>query len=235
MEDEKRAKEEQLRSATFRGDKGEVSEQLRALVRQLETQRPRPYKSDEIDNAVRREAELRSQIRDGMLSQEEMRKCPPGAVDRHRAWEKRNASRIEEWQNIQRRLHADDDDLESASIENFRPVQSTMNMHNAMIPGKNIFLPPAGAAIPVTFSNEQLAMLRLLNPQLADMLATLTNVQRAQVKDTLSGIGMEQPSIHSVAGKRGVEKREAAKKRKLSPEHLAALKAGREAKARKAA
>jgi hypothetical protein len=41
-----------------------------------------------------------------MLSHEEMRKCPPGAVDRHRRWEKKN-KKILEWQNIQRRLNAE--------------------------------------------------------------------------------------------------------------------------------
>ncbi len=189
MEDEKLAAETKLRSASFLGDKYAVKEQLDNLVRQLESQRPRPYKSDEIDAAVKREAELRAAIREGMLSQEEMRKCPPGAVDRHRAWEKKNVGRIEEWQNIQRRLTCESDDLESASIENFRPVQSTMNMHGAMIPGKDYYLPPYGAERAVVFSAEQIALLRALNPKLADMLGTLSNGDRATVKQTLDAAG----------------------------------------------
>lgn len=235
MEGERQAAEQKLRSPNFLGDKGTVSEQLRSLVHQLESQRPRPYKSEDIDSAIRREAELRAQIQIGMLSQEEMRKCPPGAVDRHRAWEKKNMPRIEEWQNIQRRLNAENDDRESASIEQFRPTQSTMNMHNALIPGKQYHLPPYGAGLPVTFSDEQLAMLRVLNPQLADMLGSLSNVDRSKVKETISGIGLSQPSAAAVAGKRGVEKRE-AKKRTMSQEQKDAMKAGRDAaKARKSA
>jgi hypothetical protein len=214
MESEREAANQKLRSSHFQGDKGAVAEQLRALEHQLESQRPRPYSSEEIDGAVRREAELRGEIRQGMLSQEEMRKCPPGAVDRHRAWEKRNMARIEEWQNIQRRLNAESDDRESASIERFRPTVNSMNLDNAMIPGKQFFLPPAGAAAPVTFSDDQIAVLRALNPAIAEMLATLNNTQRASVKATLTG--------------------EAPKKRTMSHEHkekmMAAAKAAREAK-----
>jgi hypothetical protein len=96
-----------------------------------------------------------------------------------------------------------------------------MNMDGALIPGKNFFLPPYGAGLPVTFSAEQLALLRQMNPALADMLGTLDNRERAEVKDALNaGIGLsakEQP------------------KRKLTAEHKAAMKAGREAKAKKAA
>jgi hypothetical protein len=35
-----------------------------------------------------------------MPSQEEMRKAPPGAVDKHMGWEKRNKPKIAEWKNL---------------------------------------------------------------------------------------------------------------------------------------
>jgi hypothetical protein len=165
-----------------------------------------------------------------MLSHEEMRKCPPGAVDRHRRWEKKNKKRILEWQNIQRRLNAQNEDRESASIENFRPTVSTMNLDNALIPGKQFYFGPANAGLPVTFSAEQLAVLRAINPGLADMIGTLSNRERQNVKDAM-GIGLAEPSEASKDGKRGVEKREAKKKRSMSPEQKAAMKAGREAAA----
>lgn len=214
-------------------DKGTVAEQLRRLSHQLESQRPRPYAGPELDAAVKREAELRAIWTQGMLSQEEMRKNPSGAVDRHLAWERKNIRAIEEWQNIKRRLHAGDDSRESASIEQHRPTTSTMNMDSVQIQGKQFFLPPYGAAMPVTFTDAQIAVLKSIVPDLANRLGTLDNVQRAQVKDTLDGasIGL---STASIKGKQGVEKRE-ARKRTLSPEHKAAMKAGREARAKKAA
>lgn len=215
MEDEKSVLEKKLHNPNIQ-DKGAVADQLRRVTKQLETQRPKAFSSEEIDRAVKREAELRAEISQGMLSHEEMRKCPPGAVDRHRRWEKKNKKNILEWQNIQRRLHANDDDLESASIENFRPTASTMNMHGALIPGKQFHFGPIDAGLPVTFSVEQLTLLRELDPQLADRLATLTNRQRAEVKDAL----------------------EVKPKRTLTPEQKERMRAGRERamqRARKAA
>lgn len=221
MQDEIAVLETKLRMPQIE-DKGAVAEQLRRVKRQLDTQRPTPFQSTEIDHAVRREAELRDQISRGMLSHEEMRKNPPGAVDRHRAWEKRAKPLINEWKNIQRRLHAGDDAEEVASVERFRPTASTMNMDGAQIQGKNFFLPPFGAALPVTFTNEQLAVIRQASPGLADQLATLTNAERATVKDALtSGAGI-------------VDEAKASKKRTLSPAHKAAMKAGRLAKAKAA-
>lgn len=206
MEDETRVLESKLQNPRIE-DKGVVRDQLARVQRQLESQRPKPYATGEMDAAVKREAELRAEISVGMLSHEEMRKCPPGAIDRHMQWEKKNMPKIEEWKNIQRRLTAGMDDQESASVERFRPTASTMNMDGALISGKNFFLPPFGAALPVMFSTEQLALVRALNPVLADQLATLDNVQRAEVKDAL-----------------------VPQKRVLSAAHKAAMKAGRAAK-----
>jgi hypothetical protein len=182
MEDERSSLVKKLQSPHIE-DKGAVHEQLQRVTQQLETQRPLPYVGSELDAAVKREKVLRGEWTQGMLSQEEMRKSPPGAVDRHRAWEKRNIAKIEEWQNIQRRLHAGSDDRESASIENFRPTLSTMNMDGALIPGKQFFLPPAGKGTPVVFSDAQVAAIRAIDPKLADKLALLTNAERRAVAE----------------------------------------------------
>lgn len=210
-------------------DKGVVADQLRKLDNQLETQRPTEYGSDEIDAAVRKEAQLRAEWLDGMLSHEEMRKCPPGAVDRHLAWERKNAPRIEEWQNIMRRLNHGSDAREIASIERFRPTVSRMNMDNAIVAGKQYHLPPAGAAQGVPFTDGQLAALRSMFPEMAERIATLSNEGRAEVKAALTKAQID--------GKKGVTIREARKaekaakaakpKRVVSAEQLAALQAGR--------
>lgn len=223
MEDERDTLQRKLNNPNVQ-DKAVVSEQLRRLKNQLDTQRPTPYADHEIDAAVRLEAELRGKWMQGMLSQEEMRKCPPGAADKHRAWEKRNKKLIGQWQNLQRRLTAGSDDMEAASIERFRPVASSMNMDGALIPGKQFFLGPMNAGLPVVFSEEQMNILRALNPQLADMIGTLTNRERASVKDTLTGgIGLTAEPAMPVKAKRV-----------LSESQKAAMKAGRDAKAKKA-
>jgi hypothetical protein len=207
-------------------DKGVVADQLRKLDTQLETQRPREFGSTEIDNAVKREAQLRDEWTRDMLSAEEMRKCPPGAVDRHLAWERKNKAKISEWQNIMRRLNAGSDAREIASIERFRPQVNSLNIHNPLIQGKQYFMPETTSPS-VVFSDEQIAMLKLIDPALAEKIGLLSNGQRSEVKSVLSQAQID--------GKRGVEKREATKKEKLdkpkrvlSPEHLAAMKAGKQ-------
>lgn len=213
-------------------DKGEVSKQLRRARHMLELQTPLPpANAEEEGRMVARSKELLSDILQGMPSHEEMRKSPPGAVDKHRTWERRNKPKILEWKNLQLRLTAGSGDREIANLERHRPRASTLNMDTAFIPGKQFFMPDTNGPA-VVFNDEQIALLRQMSPQLADVLAMMSNPQRQQVKDTIVGIGLEAPSAASIAGKRGVEKRE-AKKRQLSAEHKAKLKAGA-AKARAA-
>ena len=208
-------------------DKGAVAAQLRRVSKSFEEQVPRaPESGEEEGRMVSRSRELLNSILEGMPSQEEMRKAPPGAVTKHMQWEKRNKAKIAEWKNIQLRL-SHGEDPEAANLERHRPVGSSLNMDNAYIPGKQFFLPPMGAGLPVVFSDEQMAVLRALNPDLASMLATLTNDQRAQVKEALvpkpvvatdGGIGLSaEPAVdpaRSAAGKAGAEKKAEMKKNK---------------------
>ena len=208
-------------------DKGEVGKQLRRARHMLEAQTPvPPADGEEEGRMVARSKSLLNDILQGMPSHEEMRKSPPGAIDKHRSWEGRNKKKILEWKNLQLRLTAGSGDREVANLERHRPKGSSLNMDGAFIPGKNFFMPDTQGPA-VMFNDAQLALLRQLSPQLADTISMMTNEQRQSVKDTISGIGLaEEPSAVSTAGKKGVEKRE-AKKRTLSPAHKAALAAGR--------
>lgn len=216
-------------------DKGEVHKQLRRARHTLETQTPRPpQNSEEEGRMVQRSKELLENILQGMPSQEEMRKAPPGAVDKHRQWEKRNKAKILEWKNLQLRLTVGSGDREVANLERHRPKASTLNMDSAQIQGRNFFMPETSGPS-VVFSDAQLSVLRQFSPQLADTLGMMNNDQRQQVKDVVVGIGLaHEPSQASKDGKRGVEKREAGK-RKMSEEQKAAMKAGREAAAKRKA
>lgn len=173
-------------------DKAEVSRQLRKARQDFETQVPKaPENPGEEDRMVKRAKALLEQITAGMPSQEEMRKAPPGAVEKHREWERRNKPGIMEWKHIMCRLHAGSNDREVANLEKHRPVASSLNMDNAFIPGKQIHLPDNPDGLGVTFSKKQLDAIRSLDPEMADRIGTLTNKQRAQVKDIVEGIGLE--------------------------------------------
>jgi len=228
-------------------DKAEVQRQLRRARKDFESQLPRPpVDGDEEGRMVRRSKQLLAQITEGMPSMEEMRKAPPGAVDKHRAWESRNKPRIMEWKHIMLRLTAGSDDRDAANLEKHRPRASTLSMDNAFIPGKQIHLPESADGLGVTFSDEQLAALRRLDPELTDRIGSLTNSQRGAVKEIVGGIGLAPDPVASAAGKLGVEKQLAGKKgrKPMTPERLkvlsdqltkarAAAKAKREAKSEK--
>lgn len=123
-------------------DKGAINKQLQKLSRQLETQSPKPYASGEVDKMVKREKELLGEITNGMLTQEEMRKSPPGAVSKHMAWEKANKKKIQEWKEINLRLNHDTDDRDVVNLEKYRPSSGGMlSMAGALIPGKQYYFP----------------------------------------------------------------------------------------------
>jgi hypothetical protein len=204
-------------------DKGEVRRQLNRVKKDFEAQVPRPPEPGEEGKMVNRAKDLLSQIVSGMPSQEEMRKNPPGAVDKHLSWERRNKAKIAEWKHIMLRLNAGAGDASAANLEKHRPVTSTLNMDSAQIPGKQIYLPENPDGLGVTFTNDQIAVLRSLDPGLADKLGALSNAQRRQVKEIVSGIGLTAEP-------------KAKQKRQMSEEQKAALAAGRaKAKAKREA
>ena len=172
-------------------DKGQVQKQLVNARRLTEEQTPQaPQNGEEEGRMVARSKELLGKILEGKPSQEEMRKSPPGAVDKHMRWEARNKQRILEWKNLQLRLNAGTTEREVANLEKYRPTTSSLNMDTTFIQGKNFFMPETTGPA-VTFSDEQIALLRQLSPQLADSLALMTNTDRQRVKDTIVGIGLE--------------------------------------------
>jgi hypothetical protein len=227
--DEIKALEGKLQNPLIQ-DKGQVQKQLANARKLTEQQTPKPpLDAVEEGRMVTRSKELLEKILEGMPSQEEMRKAPPGAVEKHRAWERRNKPRILEWKNLQLRLTAGSGDRDAANLEKYRPTASTLNMDNAHIPGKQFYMPHTNGPA-VTFSDEQLAFLKSQGFE----PALMSNDQREVVKQHLTGggIGLAEESQASADGKRGAQKR-GAKKRVLSPEQKAAMKAGREAAAKR--
>lgn len=146
--------EETLRAPSYIAgqiqDRGAMMKQIRHIDQQLNHDTPTPYASEERDAIVKREAELRERIIEGMCTQAEMRRSPAGAVDKHRAWERAKKADILEWKNIRVRMHATgmtkdiDDARDVANIERLRPVRASheLNMDNVQIEGQHIHLPP---------------------------------------------------------------------------------------------
>lgn len=98
------------------------------------------------DKMAKRVLALEEKLRDGLLSNEEMRRNPHGAVTANVAYEKRNKHLITRWRNGLRALNADMpahalSDL--TNLERLRPRTSTMSMADCQIPQVRAFsFPP---------------------------------------------------------------------------------------------
>ena len=165
-------------------DKGEARKQLIRGRQSLVSQTPQPpVDAAEEGRMVARSRHLLDTVLTGMPSQEEMRKAPPGAVDKHMGWEKRNKLKILEWKNLQLRLRPGE--REAANLERHRPVSSTLSMDNAVIAGQNFHI-PAGVGATVTFSDSELDLCDALKPGLRETVGAMSNEQRQVVKDMLA-------------------------------------------------
>ena len=173
---------------------GELQQQLRSLRHSLDTQTPIAFSSTEVDGAVSREQELLSEITEGMPTQAEMRRSPPGAVSKHMNWETRNKAKIVEWKNLKRRLHAGENDPDAANLERYRPVGGggEMNMDNAQIAGTDYFIPQTVTQISV-MSEDESKVLKDADPELHGQMALLSNEQRKEVLDKVRGF-IETPT-----------------------------------------
>jgi hypothetical protein len=124
-------------------NKGAVQGRLHNLKKQFQAQAPVEVTDGRVKDALaKREQELREQITTGMLSREEMRKNPVGAVDQHRRWEKANKPKIMEWKKIRLAMQADSSDpdtwdRDAANLEQYRPEGATDRFRSdAQITGK---------------------------------------------------------------------------------------------------
>lgn len=172
-------------------DKSAAIQQFRRVSKTVADQTPQPPKdAAEEGRMVARSEALLADILPGMPSQEEMRKAPPGAVDKHMAWERRNKAKILEWKNLRLRL-THGQEPEAANLERHRPRDSTLNMDNAYISGRSFHMPETTGPA-VIFDDEELAILRKHAPNVALELATLSNAQRTEVKNVLRGFREDQ-------------------------------------------
>lgn len=167
-----------------------VNKQIKGIDKMLD-QAPQPISADQIDGAVKTERLLRESWLEGMPTQAEMRRNPPGAVDKNTSWQKRTKTQVAQWKNLRRRLHASGiskhklaDEGDISNIEMYRPAGGSgeMSMDNAQIPqNKTTHLPSPGAGQTVVMSGEQGEMLKSINPELHGKMALLNNDQRAEV------------------------------------------------------
>lgn len=171
-------------------DRGQLTKNLRALEKDLHNQEPRPYGTDELDSVASRSDQLKTEILEGMPTQEEMRRNPPGSVDKHRRWENRNKAKLSEWKNIQLRMHQTGetdlpDATDVANFERFRPTGGSqqLNMHNEQIAGRLQYGPKPGTGPSVIMGEKEADLLKEIAPDISGKLALMSNEQRGMVKN----------------------------------------------------
>lgn len=124
----------------------ESSGNIRAAVKSVNermAQAP-PELTAEQRTAVDREVKrLEAELQVGMLSAEEMRRCPPGAAEQNTAWERRNKPKVLKWKNLILALNrgASQVDLSyKLNIARLRPRMSRLNMEGAVVPQERAFV-----------------------------------------------------------------------------------------------
>lgn len=161
---------------------------LKGIERSLNEDAPVAYQGPELDKALKRAKELRDLIQADMCTQAEMRRNPPGALDKHIAFESKHEGNILEYKNIQKRLLAAGalpsgmSERSAANIEMFRPAggPGEMNMDNAQIPvTRTISL---GANRSSTLNEREIEIIKLLAPDIYEKLALLSSEQRDDLK-----------------------------------------------------
>lgn len=94
------------------------------------------------DRMKKRVADLEEKLKVGLLSSEEMRRNPHGAVTRNVEWERRNKHLVTRWRNGIRALNPDAPAhvlTDMCSLENLRPRSSSMSMADCQIPQTRSF------------------------------------------------------------------------------------------------
>jgi hypothetical protein len=123
-------------------EKAEVAKMIRRIDHQLATQTPPILSPEGRDAAEKERVELETFIQDGMLSHEEMRKNPNGAVGRHQKHTDRTLQAQLRWKDVMKMLHPGDTDEDLCNVERLRPTASTMGMHDTQIPGRDYHFAP---------------------------------------------------------------------------------------------
>jgi hypothetical protein len=204
-----------------------AARQLKKIDRQIAAQIPVSYLETDLDNAVKRELELRGQFIEGMPTSAEMRRNPAGAVDKHRSWEARNKAVILEWKNIRLRLHAGGniantpvDATDVANIEMYRPVGGPTegNLDNAQITPTEYFLPPPGSPPPVVFSMDDLELLNELAPDVRNRVIVMQHEERTMTLSILHKFRVKV-AAEEAAKPEASQKRGPGRPRKIPIEH----------------
>lgn len=141
LNDDKKVQLENLQSGDPRIDKVQCVKNLKKIDKMLEQAPPdlTPVQKDKVAKKIK---ELEEDIKVGMVSHEDMRKNPDGAVDQNMAWLSQKKAKVFAWQNLLAAQHKGIDQRmanDLFNVDRLRPRTSTLNLESAQIPGTNFY------------------------------------------------------------------------------------------------
>ena len=181
-------------------DRAAMSKMLKRAENDLETQAPPETTPEQRDALSKEEKVLLDKIVPAMLSQEEMRKCPPGAIGGQVRFEKTFKADIIRLKNIQRIMNKGNDDPDACNLERYRGTKNTLNMHGAMIPGKQHFVSPNTEAYKAgyerVFERDETPEQELarLQQEFADLQARINAEQAPALESTPEPVAIQAPA-----------------------------------------
>ena len=190
-------------------DKGGMRKQMQHIERTLHKDTPKPYAEAELDRAMRRESELRESIVADMPTQAEMRRCPAGAIDKERGFQRRHKLNILEWKNLRRRAHASGmidehpDAREVANLEQFRPVHASheLNLDNTIVQAGLYSFPNGPIVARNVMSDEDRKAERASRDEAIAKISADAAVRAYQALQALKGEDAAPSNVSASAGK----------------------------------
>ena len=190
-------------------DKAQVRKNITAIKSQLAAFSPEPLSSGEKDKLYSLEKRLASKIKEGMPTDEVMRKNPVGAVHQHRMWEKANKKLVNVWKNIRIQLNPESDDKDLANVERLRPMGQMDRLRtDAQIGGA------------MSYSSIPEELWPFENPQ-NTAAKQAERVHKAEVDKIAQSL---RDAEATVANREPIELETGKRKRKLSPEYRQKLR-----------
>jgi len=148
LKEDKKYLEGQLKDPNIQ-ERGDVVKALKRLDHQVATQTAPILSSEGRDAAEKERKELEAHIRGQLLSAEEMRKNPTGAVGKYNRGENsaKTKNAILRWKDVMKMLHPGDPDPDLCNVERLRKSATThMGMHDVQISGKDYHFAPDSEA-----------------------------------------------------------------------------------------
>jgi hypothetical protein len=141
LEADKQVQMDNLRSGDPKIDKASCVKNLKKIDKMLE-QAPPDLTPEQRTKVAKKIEELEADIKVGMLSHQEMRANPDGAVDQNIAWLKQKKAKVFAWQNLNAALHKGipqemANDL--FNVDRLRPRTNQLNLDSAQVSPANFY------------------------------------------------------------------------------------------------